>query len=66
MILLDDFLGIFPYIMVPLMNCVSQEQNAGYSSEPHELCEGEGDGGSSWWLRLKGLLSAQGDAVGVI
>lgn len=48
------------------MNCVSQEQNAGYSSEPHNLCEGEGDGGSAWWLRLQGLLSAQGDTVGVI
>lgn len=52
--------------MVPLMNCVSQEQNAGYSSEPHNLCEREGDGSSAWWLRLQGLLSAQGDTVGVI
>lgn len=47
-ILLHDFPDIFSYITVALMNCVSQEQNADYSSEPHNLCEGDGDGSSTW------------------
>lgn len=46
-LILHDFVDIFSYIIVPLMDCFSQEQNPSYSYEQHNLCKGEGDGDNS-------------------
>ena len=47
-LILHDFVDIFSYIIVPLMDCFSQEQNPSYSYEQHNLCEGEGDCDNSY------------------
>lgn len=47
-LILRGFVDIFSYIIVPLMDCFSQEQNPSYSYEPHNPCKGEGDGGNSY------------------
>lgn len=46
--ILQDFLDIFSYIIIPLMDCFSQKQNPSYSYEHRNLCEGEDDGDSSY------------------
>lgn len=45
---LHGFVDIFFYIIAPLMDCFSQEQNPSHSYERYNLCKGEGDGDSSY------------------